>query len=94
MLGKPVTPPSEDAAGIPAALARLSSRIGELHEQLSYLEEATRTISLPAPAGCNNEAPNAVSPVKSDIRAIIDEYASSVQFAMERVMRVRCDLDL
>lgn len=93
MIGKP-EPVVTEVWGIESALAALQQRMGVLHEQISYLQEHTAFVSLPT--NCfehGDECKDANQPVKSPVRATIDEITTSVEIATSRVMHVRCNLD-
>jgi len=93
MIGKPVSAPTADAQNIDASLARLGNRLGELHEQLSYLEEALKPISVEV-HDTSVDGVNTNPQAKSEVRETIDEFIGSVIIATDRTMRIRCNLDL
>lgn len=93
MIGKP-EPVATEVWGIESALAALHQRMGALHEQITYLQEHTAFISLPT--NCfesGDEGKPVTQPIKSPLRATIDEIVTSVEIATSRVMHVRCNLD-
>lgn len=95
MIGKPYQPvqPTVSISGIEASLELLAMRLGELHEQINYLQEHTAFVSIQPMGGGADCAAGVNHPVKSFVRAKIDELAESVEIATSRVMNIRCNLD-
>lgn len=93
MIGKP-TQVDSMSSGIEASLEALANRIGELHEQLTYLQEHAAFVSMPTEVNESVKSPvTNLQPAKSLVRAKIDELAEGVEIATTRVLHVRCHLD-